>query len=231
MDGLEKILVESKSTTEALLESSKKRLSTDKYDILLSKLLEKNMDEVEDEFDIDDEIDSVVDGLNPEDLIGYDDEEAEQDYDDFFGDFDFSDHIDFDLDDLDFALNADEDELEDDDDELKESEILSEKLSKLGRIKLARSMKRRSAILSRKREISSKKRATREVLLKRAVIAAKNKVRNKLLKGRKYNELSVSEKEAIEKRLKTMQPVIKRLSQKMIAIVRKREADRLSSGK
>ena len=93
----------------------------------------------------------------------------------------------------------DEDELIYDPDE---QEDIEEKISPQQRIKKSQSMKRRGSQLSIARNLKLRRTSSINVLKKRAVNAARRAVYKKLLMGRNKAQLSASEKDMIEKRMK-----------------------------
>lgn len=225
----ENYLLESNITIPYVLEDAKANLSQKSYDKFVEKLLEDSLDKSEYDVDFsDDEIKRIISGidLKADELEDLDSDAFDFEWETYWSDVDFSDASDIEVDDVEELINQLDDEDEDDED-LDES--LTEKLSKLGRLKLSRSMKKNAKKLGRKRTISMKKHASREVLMKRAVIAAKNAVRARFLRGRSYSELSASEKEQIEARMSKMKPVIQRVANRMLKVVKKRELARLNN--
>ena len=107
---------------------------------------------------------------------------------------------------------------------------LAEALTRAQRLKLKMAMKRNKAKIAMKRKLALKRHSTPDVLKKRA-----RKLAIKMLKkkyGKKpVNQLSMAERERIEKLLKTKQGLINRLTIKMIPVVRKIEAKRFQAKK
>lgn len=240
MKDIEDLLVESNLSSKLVLRSAYERLSESAYAKFLTILIESSADDFFDDEDVSDsEIEDLTRGLDLSQASLHTLDDA--DYSDYWDDFDFSQFYDVDPEDLEaiLAIAKDKDldldsEIEDEENGLKdpklEESVILEKLSRLGRMQLARSMKRRSSMLSRKRQLSMKKHATRDVLMSRATVAAKNKVRERFLRGRSYSTLSPNEKEQIEAKLSRLKPVIQRLSIKMLNVVKTREASRFSAG-
>lgn len=115
------------------------------------------------------------------------------------------------------------------DDELIYEEVLFEEgLSAQARMKKRQAFARMKSKRNLARRIKLKRASTTEVLKKRAVIAARNALYRKLLRGRNKATLSAAEKTRIEqqvKRLKSIQSsLVPRLLPKMRAIERKRLA-------
>lgn len=224
----ENYLLESNITIPYVLEEAKANLSQKSYDRFVEKLFEESLDKSEYDVDFsDDEIKRIISGidLKADELEDLDSDAFDFEWETYWSDVDFSDASDIEVDDVEELI----DQLDDEEDEEDLDESLMEKLSKLGRLKLSRSMKKNSKKLGRKRTISMKKHASREVLMKRAVIAAKNAVRARFLRGRSYSELSASEKEQIEARMSKMKPVIQRVANRMLKVVKKRELARLNN--
>lgn len=114
------------------------------------------------------------------------------------------------------------------DDDLVYEEVLFETLSAQARLKKRQSFARMKSKRNLAKSIKLKRASTTEVLKKRAVIAARNSLYRKLLRGRNKATLSAAEKDRIEqqvKRLKSIQSsLVPRLLPKMRAIERKRMA-------
>ena len=224
----ENYLLESNITIPYVLEEAKANLSQKSYDRFVEKLFEESLDKSEYDVDFsDDEIKRIISGidLKADELEDLDSDAFDFEWETYWSDVDFSDASDIEVDDVEELI----DQLDDEEDEEDLDESLMEKLSKLGRLKLSRSMKKNAKKLGRKRTMSMKKHASREVLMKRAVIAAKNAVRARFLRGRSYSELSASEKEQIEARMSKMKPVIQRVANRMLKVVKKRELARLNN--
>ena len=116
-----------------------------------------------------------------------------------------------------------------DSEEMKAS-ALAEALSRQARLKMRMNMKRNKARIAAKRRLALKRHSTPEVLKKRA-----RKLAIKMLKKRYAkkapSEMSVAEKERVEKIIKTKGSLISRLTMKMIPTVRKIEQDRFKTKK
>lgn len=114
------------------------------------------------------------------------------------------------------------------DDELIYEEMLQEGMSAQARLKKRQAFARMRSKRNVAKGIKLKRASTPEVLKKRAVIAARNALYRRLLKGRSKSDLSAAEKDRIEqqvKRLKSIQSsLIPRLLPKMRSIEQKRIA-------
>lgn len=115
------------------------------------------------------------------------------------------------------------------DDDLVYEEVLFEAgLSAQARLKKRQAFARMKSKRNLAKRIKLKRASTTEVLKKRAVIAARNSLYRKLLRGRNKSTLSAAEKDRIEqqvKRLKSIQSsLVPRLLPKMRSIERRRLA-------
>lgn len=110
---------------------------------------------------------------------------------------------------------------------LDESEEVNEVLSRIERLKATTRMKRTKAKRERRREIAIHKRSTSAVISKRARRLAVKMIEKKLAK-KPLADLSVAEKERIERRIANMSPMIARLSTKLAPQIRKFENERLA---
>lgn len=110
-------------------------------------------------------------------------------------------------------------------------DYISEALTSSQRYQRSRMMKRKALRMAFKRKIASKKTATYEQLEKRAGTKARMLIRKKLLQGKKYNDLSIAEKMAIDKRVENKTIIIQKLTKKLIPVVKKMEEDRLAKAK
>ena len=115
-------------------------------------------------------------------------------------------------------------------DESEKALALAEALSRQARLKMRMNMKRNKARIAAKRRLALKRHSTPEVLKQRA-----RKLAIKMLKKRYAkkapSEMSVAEKERVEKIIKTKGSLISRLTMKMIPTVRKIEQDRFKTKK
>lgn len=114
------------------------------------------------------------------------------------------------------------------DDDLIYEELLHEKITAQARLRKRQAFARMKSKRNVAKGIKLKRASTPEVLKKRAVVAARNAIYRRLLKGRDKASLSAAEKERLEqqvKRLKSIQAsLIPRLIPKMRSIEQKRLA-------
>lgn len=162
--------------------------------------------------------------------------------DDFMDNLSVADYLDiYDDDELDFSEfdDVDPSEIETGDTaELKECEDiiasslnateLTETLSRMARLKLKIAMRRNKAKIAQKRKIALRRHSTTEVLKKRA-----HKLAIKMLKQKFAHkaiaDMSMADKERVEKILKNKKALVDRLSMKMIPVVKKIEQDRFKT--
>lgn len=110
---------------------------------------------------------------------------------------------------------------------LDESEEINEVLSRIQRMRAKTRMKRTEAKRERRREIAIHKRSTSAVISKRARRLAVKMIEKKLAK-KPLDQLSVPEKERIERRVAMMSAAIKRMTVKLAPRIRKFENERLA---
>ena len=104
---------------------------------------------------------------------------------------------------------------------------VDEALSREGRRKLAQSAKinaKRNVIA---REKAAKKKASPEKLQQRAQKKAREMLKNKLLKGKSINDISMADRERLEAKLDTMTAKIKKIAKKLLPDLKKAEEERL----
>ena len=132
------------------------------------------------------------------------------------------------------------DDSEDDSEELEECERviresfnppeIMEALSRQARIKLRNAMRRNKAKIAVKRRIALKRRSTADVLKRRA-----HKLAIKMLKKKfahkSVSDMSMADKERVEKLLQSKKALVDRLTIKMIPVVRKIEQQRFAHKK
>lgn len=110
---------------------------------------------------------------------------------------------------------------------------LTEKIRPLSyaeRIKRAQTMKRYAKRIEIARERAEMRRASPEKIIERARKKALEIIRARILKNKEYAELSIPEKNALDKRLMNIPTaVIDRITRKLVPIVRKAEAERFKS--
>lgn len=98
---------------------------------------------------------------------------------------------------------------------------ITEELSGSARIRLKANMKRRSAVLTKRRAISSKKSASASVINHRAEKKAHDLIMNKkVLHGRDKTKMSPAEKSRIEGKMRAYAPAVKKLAKKMFSTVK-----------
>lgn len=225
--GILKEVRESKVVTQPILASFARSLS-DAYDALSTlkvinlheDYMKKVIDEVTQYFNLENtsQNESVISFSNFVEEVGND--ITEEDIDDIVNNLAWDDIYDL----------YDEDELIYDPGD--EQEDIEEKISASQRIKKSQGMKRRKSQLSIARNLKLRRTSSVEVLKKRAVNAARRAVYKKLLMGRNKSQMSASEKDMLEKRMKNfkyMQNTIAiKLLPKMKAIEQSRLAHRSS---
>lgn len=107
---------------------------------------------------------------------------------------------------------------------------LSEALTRQQRMQRSRMFRRIKHKIKRGREKASRRRATLDVLKKRATKAARNFMKKKLTKGLDYKTMSYGQRQSIDKRLAKISPTrIKAISKRLIPTVKKREQDRIKN--
>lgn len=106
---------------------------------------------------------------------------------------------------------------------------IEETLNVQQRMARSRTMKRLSKRISRARVKSLKKRASMDKLKGRANKHARNIMRDKILgkKGLSWNDLSLKQKEVIDKKLEKLQSKINKMSTKLLPKVRNIEKERM----
>lgn len=112
------------------------------------------------------------------------------------------------------------------DEELLEDE-LDEILSVAQRRKKGRTMKRFAKRNARKRKISMRKKASNEKLKQRAIKKARGKIKDRLAGGKKYSDLSMSQKVQIDKRASRYKKKVDSIAKRELPAVRKAEMERV----
>jgi len=105
-------------------------------------------------------------------------------------------------------------------------EQLDEVLNMQQRMKKKATMRRLKAKIALGRKRAAKKRANPEQLKKRAARRARAQMFKKLSQGKSKNQMSMSDRKAVEKRLESKKGVIQRMAKKMIPTVRKDDQSR-----
>lgn len=103
---------------------------------------------------------------------------------------------------------------------MKTFEQIREELTLAQRMAKARALRRNKAKLKRGRDIASRKTATSDVLMKRAMKDAKAILIKKWLKGKSKSEATPAEKSRVEKKLKANPKMIERIARKLLPKVR-----------
>lgn len=109
-------------------------------------------------------------------------------------------------------------------------EVAQEALTVQQRMAKSRQMKKLAPKIAIGRKRAARKMANMDTLKKRARKAARNTILKKLTKDIPKDELSMSRRQDIEKRLDKMKPKIDKLAQKMLPKVRKKELERKKGG-
>ena len=122
-------------------------------------------------------------------------------------------------------------ELDDEEKELDESLRLVEGLSRMERIKARQRLKRTAAKRKRSTKISMKRISNTKTANLRARRAAIKKLKQRVLRGRSTSQLSVGEKERVEKFVAGKKNLINRLAMKMLPRVRQIEKKRLQNAR
>jgi len=106
---------------------------------------------------------------------------------------------------------------------------MAEAISPAERLKMAQRMRARKTMLQTSRNIKLKRASPMPVLKRRSQLAARKLIYKKLLKGRTKPQMSPSEKNMIELRVKRIMKVYKNLPQKLMPKIREIERTRLSN--
>lgn len=109
-------------------------------------------------------------------------------------------------------------------------EVAQEALTVQQRMAKSRQMKKLAPKIAIGRKRAARKMANMDTIKKRARKAARNIILKKLTKDIPKDELSMSRRQDIEKRLDKMKPKIDKLAQKMLPKVRKKELERKKGG-
>lgn len=110
-------------------------------------------------------------------------------------------------------------------------EVENEALDMTQRLARGRMFKKNKAKIAMGRKRAQRKIASMDTLKKRARKAARNILLKKLTKDTPKDELSLSRRQDIEKRLEKKKNVIDKLSRKLLPQVRKKEMERKKGGK
>jgi hypothetical protein len=109
------------------------------------------------------------------------------------------------------------------------NESTDEALDMTQRLARKRAFKKNKAKIALGRKRAEKRMANMDTLKKRAQKAARNTLLKKLTKDVPKDELSLSRRQDIEKRLDKKKPVIDKLAKKLLPQVRKKELERKRS--
>lgn len=110
---------------------------------------------------------------------------------------------------------------------MKKTPVITEVLSKAARRQMSIAMKKNSKKIQQKKQIALKKKASLETLKARSIKQARNLLAKKLLKGKNPAELSISQKENLEKILKKKSAGIKKIAKKLLPQIKKAEDIRI----
>ena len=105
---------------------------------------------------------------------------------------------------------------------------LSEALSRQARLKLRIAMRRNKAKITQKRKIALKRHSTTDVLKKRAHKLALKMLKQKFA-HKALSDMSMADKERVEKILQAKKALVNRLAMKMLPVVRKIEQERFKT--
>ena len=108
-------------------------------------------------------------------------------------------------------------------------EELDEALSAQARLKKRQAFQRSKGKRNLARGLKLKRASDPSTLQKRARLAARRSIMNKLLKGRNKSQLSPAEKDRIEKQLASMKNVMATIQQKFVPKIRSIEQKRLAN--
>lgn len=111
------------------------------------------------------------------------------------------------------------------------SQYLTEVLDIKARIARRASLRKNKSKIKQGRKRAEKLIATKEKLEARSRKAARNMIMKRLLKGKSKDDLSFSQRAAIEKRLDKMKPVIDKLAKRLFPKIKKAELDKKRGGK
>ncbi|MEK9769684.1 MAG: hypothetical protein VW683_12240 [Betaproteobacteria bacterium] len=112
--------------------------------------------------------------------------------------------------------------------EVEEEPELDEAMSRAARIKRSKIMKRLQPKIKRAKERAAKKKASSDVIDKRAEKQAKEVLIKKWLKGKSKSDVPFAERERIEGKLKKSKKAIDRIKKKLFKVIRKQEAEKFT---
>jgi len=105
---------------------------------------------------------------------------------------------------------------------------MNEAISASERLKRSQRMRVKEPLLTIARKIKLKRASPMPILKKRSQLAARNLIYKKIMKNRDKSQLSPSEKDMIELRVKRIMQVYKNLPQKLMPKIRELERSRLA---
>ena len=108
------------------------------------------------------------------------------------------------------------------------SEDIEEAMSRAARIKRSKIMKRLQPKIKKAKERAAKKKASSDVIDKRAEKQAKEVLIKKWLKGKSKSDVPFAERERIEGKLKKSKKAVDRIKKKFVKDIRKQEAGKLT---
>tara|TARA_R100001015_G_C4622554_1_gene180044 strand:+ start:1 stop:1386 length:1386 start_codon:yes stop_codon:yes gene_type:complete len=97
------------------------------------------------------------------------------------------------------------------------------------RLKMGRAARRTAKRRAQKRKLKAKRMKSKDEMKKAAKRAAILTVKNKILRGKNWADLSPKDKEKIEVKVKKKSAVVKRLSKKLLPSVKKKEKERIKA--
>jgi hypothetical protein len=110
-------------------------------------------------------------------------------------------------------------------------EVETEALNIQQRMARKRSMAKNKAKIALGRARAAKKVAGLDVLKKRAVKAARNKIALKMTKGTPLNQVPLSKKMEIEKKLESKKGKIQKIARKLLPVIKKKEVAKRQKAK
>lgn len=112
--------------------------------------------------------------------------------------------------------------------ELEEEPELDEAMTRAQRIKRSKIMKRLQPKIKRAKERAAKKKASFDMIDKRAEKQAKEILIKKWLKGKSKGDVPFAERERIEDKLKKSKKAVDRIKKKLFKVIRKQEAEKFT---
>ena len=112
--------------------------------------------------------------------------------------------------------------------ETEESVELDEAMSRAERIKRSKIMRRLQPKIKRAKERAAKKKASSDVIDKRAEKQAKEVLIKKWLKGKSKSDVPFAERERIEDKLKKSKKAVDKIKKKLVKDIRKQEAEKFT---